>query len=76
METCGDVMVEGCRARLVSGWRMTFADTEGSAEDMSWLPEWDTRPVSTLRCCERRPPCCRVCWRMAGSIWDRKSSIR
>lgn len=70
--TWAGVMVEGCRARLVSGWMTTLADTEGSAVDMSWPPEWETSPVSTLRGWERRPPCCKVCWRRAGSIWKQK----
>lgn len=70
--TCAGVIVEGCKARLVSGWMTTLADTEVSVVDMSWLPEWETRPVSTLRGCERRPPCCRVCCRRAGSIWKER----
>lgn len=53
-----------------------MAETDGSVVDMSWLPEWETRPVSTLRGCERRPPCCKVCWRRAGSIWRRKCYFR
>lgn len=69
-------MVDGCRARLVRGWMTTLADTEGSAVDMSWLPEWETRPVSTLRGWERRLPCCKVCWRRVWSIWKRKHCFR
>lgn len=74
--TWAGVMVEGCRARLVSGWMTTLADTVGSLVDMSWLPEWETRPVSTLRGWERRPPCCNVCWRRAGSICKRTYDFR
>lgn len=72
--TWAGAMVEGCRARLVSGWMTTLADTEGSVVDMSWPPEWETRPVSTPRGWERRPPCCNVCWRSAWSIWERESA--
>lgn len=67
------VMVDGCRPRLVRGWRTTLADTDASPVDIRWLPEWRTRPVSTLRGCERRPPCCRVCWRRAWSICAKKN---
>lgn len=74
--TWAGVMVEGCRAKLVKGWMTTLADDEGSVLDISWLPEWEMRAESTLRGCERRPPCCNVCWRRVGSIWKRAQSFR
>lgn len=49
MVTWAGVIAEDCRARLVRGWMTMLADTEGSAVDVSWPPEWETRPVSTLR---------------------------